>query len=51
MRRTSAALLAVLALACGAAGCGRNENAQGSPDGQGQPLEERKQDTGTTPTE
>jgi predicted small lipoprotein YifL len=51
MRRTSAALLAVLTLALGAAGCGRNENAQGSPDGQGESLEERKKDTGTTPTE
>jgi hypothetical protein len=51
MRRTSAALLAILALALGAAGCGRNENAQGNPDGQGESLEERKQDTGTSTTE
>ena len=52
MRRTSAALLAVLTLALGAAGCGgRNENEAGSPDGQGESLEERKQDTGTTTTE
>lgn len=51
MRRTSAALLAVLTLALGAAGCGRNENPQGSPDGQGESLEERKKDTGTTTTQ
>ena len=51
MRRTSAAILVVLSLAAGAAGCGRNENNQGSPDGQGEPLEERKTDTGTTTTE
>ncbi len=52
MRRTSAAILTALVLASGAAGCGgRDENRQGSPDGQGESLEERKQDTGTSTTE
>ena len=52
MRRTSAALLAAIALATAAAGCGgRNENEGGSPDGQGESIEERKQDTGPTTTE
>ena len=51
MRRTSAAILIALAFASGAAGCGRDENAAGSPDGQGESLEERKTDTGTTTTE
>ena len=51
MRRTSAALLIALSLASTAAGCGRNENRQGSPDGQGETLEERETDTGATPTE
>ncbi len=52
MRRTSAAILTALAFASGAvAGCGRDENAQGSPDGQGESIEERKQDTGTTTTD
>ena len=50
MRRTSAALLIALSLATGAAGCGRDENAQGSPDGTGQTEEQRDGDQ-TTPTE
>ena len=50
MRRSSAALLIAFALASTVAGCGRNENAQGSPDGQGQSNEERDGDQ-TTPTE
>ena len=51
MRRTSAAILIALSLASTAAGCGRNENEGGSPDGQGEPLEERKTDTGTSTPE
>jgi hypothetical protein len=50
MRRTSAAFLIALSLAAGVAGCGRNENPQGSPDGTGQTGEERDGDR-TTPTE
>ncbi len=51
MRRTSAAILIAFAFASGAAGCGRNENAQGSPDGQGESIEDRKTDTGPETTE
>ena len=47
MRRTSAAFLIAISLAAGAAGCGRNENDGGSPDGQGESIEERQTDTGT----
>ena len=43
MRRTSAAILIALTFGAGVAGCGRNENDGGSPDGQGESTEERKE--------